>query len=89
MPDLRRSCRLEALAITHGLSGFAESSAAVMTHARSRGATHLPSGLVDELIDWIDTTILRTIAEIEQRPTVADEIMDETVRAMEAAGCQV
>lgn len=85
MPDLRRSCRLQALSMARDRCDFSEATDAVLAQAQRRGATHLPDGLISELIDWIDATLLRTVAEIETKPDAAREIVDEALRPLEAA----
>lgn len=92
MPDLRRMCRLQALAVARGRCGFSDASNSVFAHARARGATHLPVSLIAdngqrrdlilELHDWIDVTILKTIADVESRPDAAREIVDETLEVV-------
>jgi hypothetical protein len=37
--------------------------------------------ILDELEDWIDTTILKTIVDIENRPEAAGEIVEEVLEA--------
>lgn len=81
MPDLRRSCRTQALAVARDRCGFTEASAAVLDQARRRGAAHLPDSLINDLIDWIDTTVLRTIVDIENEPNAARGIVDEALGA--------
>lgn len=81
MPDLRCACRLQALAVARERCSFTEASIAVMAHARSRGATHLPTDILMDLEEWIEITILETIADVETRPSAAPEIVAETLGA--------
>lgn len=76
VPDLRRACRLQALAVARERCNFTDAWIAVMAQARRRGATHLPTSIIIDLEAWIDTTILQTIADIETRPEAAREIVD-------------
>lgn len=79
VPDLRRACRLNALAVARERCSFTDAWIAVMAQARRRGATHLPMAIIIDLEAWIDTTILQTIADIEIRPETAREIVDEAL----------
>lgn len=79
VPDLRRACRLNALAVARERCSFTDAWIAVMAQARRRGATHLPTAIIIDLEAWIDTTILQTIADIEIRPETAREIVDEAL----------
>jgi hypothetical protein len=81
MPDMRRMCRLQAVFIAHGRHSFTHGSGVAWRLATRRGATHLPVAVVDQLDDWIDTTILTTIAEIEASPDTAPAIVDEYLEA--------
>lgn len=81
VPDLRRACRLQALSIVRGRCDFIEAHTAVMGMARARGALSLADQLLADLDDWIDTTILKTIADINTRSDASREIVDETLEA--------
>lgn len=82
VPDLRRRCRLHALSVARDRCGFTDATVAALRHAMSRGASHLPNGILVDLEDWIQTTILKTIDDIENRPEAAREIVDEALEAM-------
>lgn len=82
MPELRRACRLHALSVARDRCGFTDATVAVLRHAMSRGASHLPNRILVDLEDWIQTAILKTIADIENRPEVARQIVDETLEGM-------
>lgn len=79
VPDLRRACRLQALAIVRERCDFMAAHVAVMRIARARGALSLADQLLADLDDWIDTTLLKTVADIETRPDAAREIVAETL----------
>lgn len=81
MPDLRLRCRLQAVLVYRGRRSFTEGTGAVWHYAASRGATHLPDAIIDQLDDWIDTTTLNTIAEIEALPDTAPAIVNEYLEA--------
>lgn len=82
VPDLRRACRLQALAVARERCGFTDAWIAVMAQAGRRGASHLSDEVLMELEEWIDTTILKAITDIETRPEAAREIVDEALGAM-------
>lgn len=92
-PDLRRSCRLQALAVARGRCSFSEAADAVWRQAVERGALYLPRLCIDdewvdpdvEIQDWIATTISRTIADIDAREEAAMEIVDEALEPLEAS----
>lgn len=77
VPDLRRACRLQALSVARQRCTFMDAHASVMAQARSRGALHLPDGILLDLEVWIDATILRTATDVEIRPEAAREIVAE------------
>lgn len=81
MPDLRRRCRISALMVARERWSFTEASSHTFDLARARGAAHLPDGVLTDLHGWIDSTLLRTIADIETRPDAAREIVDEDLGA--------
>lgn len=81
-PELRRACRMQALAVARERCDFTDAHTAVMAQARRRGSSHLPSPVMLDLMGWVDTTILKTIADIEIRREAAREIVDETLEAM-------
>jgi hypothetical protein len=82
LPDLRKACRLQALSVARERCDFTDAYAAVMAQARRRGAAHLPDHALIDLEAWIDTTILKTITDIETRPEAAREIVDEALEGM-------
>lgn len=79
VPDLRRSCRLNALAVARDRCSFTDAYVAVFRQALARGASHLPNGRLADLEEWTQVTILQTIVDIENRPEAAREIVDETL----------
>lgn len=81
IPDLRRHCRLQAVFVAHGRKSFTDGTGVVWHYAMARGAGHLPLPNIDQLGDWIDTTVLQTIAEIETSPETAPSIVDEYLEA--------
>lgn len=81
MPDLRRACQGQALSLARGRCSFTEAYDAVFALARRRGALHLPTNLLADLEGWIDTTLLRTVVDIETRPEAARKIVDEILGA--------
>lgn len=56
-PILRSTVKSQALAVAVGSIEFSDAVAAVWAVARSRGATFLSDGVVDELRDWILTNL--------------------------------
>lgn len=81
VPDLRRTCRLQALAVARERCSFTDAWIAVMAQARKRGATHLPTNILMDLGEWIEITILETITDLETRPAAAREIVAEALGA--------
>lgn len=81
VPDLRRACRHQALSVARDRCGFTDANIAVYRMATARGATHLPDGILLDLEVWIQTVILKTVVDIENRPEAAREIVDEILEA--------
>lgn len=82
VPDLRRSCRLHALSVARDRCSFMDAHAAVMALALKRGMLHLPGDVLIDLETWIDTIVLKTVIDIENRHEAAREIVDEALEAL-------
>ncbi len=63
MPRLCNLAKAEAVCVAEGVETFSGAVSAMWRYATKYGATSLPSGLIDELDDWIMT---RVAVEIEK-----------------------
>lgn len=66
MPRLRNLAAAEALCVVKRVQDFNEAWDAVWAHARNHGAVYLPAHMVDQLDDWICTTLLTEIDRLEK-----------------------
>lgn len=62
IPDLNRMCQARGLYVALGLDGFSDACDEVMAEALRRGASRLPDAALEQLGDWIATTILQAEA---------------------------
>lgn len=66
LPRLTPWVRLEAECVRLGVETFSDAFAIVHREARRLGALHLPPTILDELEDWIATTLLTEIDRAER-----------------------
>ena len=66
IPRMHRQARVEAYRVLRGVRTWSQAWDAMMGLARSRGALHLPARAVDDLEDWISTTLLAEIDAAER-----------------------
>ncbi len=65
-PRLRNLAAAEALCVVKRVQGFNDAWDAVWAHARDHGAVYLPTHMIDQLDDWICTTLLTEIDRLEK-----------------------
>lgn len=65
IPGLRNLITAEAICIVHGVEDYSEAHRVVMRHACALGAGFLPDAIFDDLIDWVDDTLLTEILKAE------------------------
>lgn len=69
-PKLRNLAAAEAVCVARGVETFSGAYDAILAYARAHGALYLPENRLEELEDWISTTLL---AEIDRAERVGAE----------------
>jgi hypothetical protein len=84
IPDITRLCRAQGLFVALALREFSDAWSTVMAHATRRGASALPADILQQLDDFIGTSILRAVDEfmpsILERRAIADRVAIDIAR---------
>ncbi len=79
IPGLRQTARSAAFLMSHDRCDFTEAHDWVMRDARRYGSAYLPDDDLMALMDWVDTTILKYLADFETNQAVGAAYVNEMV----------
>ncbi len=65
IPRLRRLATAEAFCVVRGAQSWSDAFDGTMSYARRYGAMYLPADVLDDLDDWLCTTLLEEITRQE------------------------